>query len=68
MLFFSDLTGPVVSLNRFERKKNLPLAVEALAWALREMGAEEASRRGLGLVVAGEGAATISRRRSIWRG
>eukprot|EP00903_Cladosiphon_okamuranus_P011026 g10414.t1 len=45
--------GPVVSLNRFERKKNLPLAVEAVAWALREMGAEEASRRGLRLVVAG---------------
>lgn len=52
------LAGPVVSLNRFERKKNLPLAVEALAWALDEMGAEEASRKGLRLVVAGERLAT----------
>lgn len=41
-------------MNRFERKKNLPLAVEALAFALEEVGAEEASRRGLRLVVAGE--------------
>lgn len=46
-----------MSLNRFERKKNLPLAVEALAWALGEVGAEEATRRGLRLVVAGETAA-----------
>ncbi|CAM9218678.1 unnamed protein product [Ectocarpus sp. 12 AP-2014] len=45
--------GPIVSLNRFERKKNLPLAVEALGWALGEMGVEEASRRGLRLVIAG---------------
>lgn len=42
-----------MSLNRFERKKNLPLAVEALGWALGEMGVEEASRRGLRLVIAG---------------
>eukprot|EP00752_Nemacystus_decipiens_P011475 g10188.t1 len=45
--------GPVVSLNRFERKKNLPLAVEAVAWALEAMGAEEAPQRGLRLIVAG---------------
>lgn len=44
----------MVSLNRFERKKNLPLAVEAVGWALREMGLEEANRRGLRLIVAGE--------------
>ncbi|CAM9228333.1 unnamed protein product [Ectocarpus sp. 6 AP-2014] len=45
--------GPIVSLNRFERKKNLPLAVEALGWALGEMGVEEASLKGLRLVIAG---------------
>eukprot|EP00904_Undaria_pinnatifida_P012594 jgi/Undpi1/8465/HiC_scaffold_25.g10932.m1 len=45
--------GPVVSLNRFERKKNLALAVHALGWALRDMGKAEAVSRGLRLIVAG---------------
>ncbi|CAM9642599.1 unnamed protein product, partial [Sphacelaria rigidula] len=45
--------GPVVSLNRFERKKNLVLAVEALGWAMATLGAEEAKKKGLKLVVAG---------------
>lgn len=59
-LFFAALShavfgvkGPMVSLNRFERKKNLPLAVEAFGWALQKMGKEEAKSRGLHLVVAG---------------
>ncbi|CAM9100504.1 unnamed protein product, partial [Scytosiphon promiscuus] len=47
------IMGPVVSLNRFERKKNLPLAVEALGWVAEEIGAEEAASRGLRLVIAG---------------
>ncbi|CAM9954708.1 unnamed protein product [Pylaiella littoralis] len=48
-----QMAGPVVSLNRFERKKNLPLAVEAVGWAIHDMGGEEATRRGLRLVIAG---------------
>lgn len=43
-----------MSLNRFERKKNLPLAVEALGWVVGEIGVEEATARGLRLVIAGE--------------
>ncbi|CAM9407532.1 unnamed protein product [Ascophyllum nodosum] len=49
----SGTVGPLVSLNRFERKKNLPLALKALAWAVRDMGASVASSKGLRLVVAG---------------
>ncbi|CAM9660557.1 unnamed protein product [Discosporangium mesarthrocarpum] len=43
--------GPVVSLNRFERKKNLPLAIEAVAWAQERLA--PGSREKLRLVVAG---------------
>lgn len=42
-----------MSLNRFERKKNLPLGLKAFGWAVREMGVSEASKMGLRLIVAG---------------
>jgi glycosyltransferase involved in cell wall biosynthesis len=44
--------GPIVSLNRFERKKNISLAIEAFALVCQ--GLSQAERRKLRLIIAGQ--------------
>ena len=50
-LFPPSVKCVFLSINRYERKKNLSLAIEAFANALRQLGAEERSK--LHLVMAG---------------
>jgi alpha-1,3/alpha-1,6-mannosyltransferase len=52
-------SGPIVSLNRFERKKNIALALEAFAAVRRELSArgspvtDKAAAQAMRLVIAG---------------